>query len=590
MRFITETFKLKDSFKTILKNKEVPLNDLGNLIFKKEYSKNETWAECVIRVIEANMSVYKTHCEHEGLEPELFDMAENMALTMFDLKWIPGGRQIKNYGKKSRNNNESGATNLNNCSAISVSDSITESSLSMYYLLKNQVGVGFDNLWSNKLIGPSNVVESDRTPTVEDIINSVLGSYERGTELTVYKASKNKNILQQNLLNYCNMYFNNYYDNTRFIADVMNCISLYISGTKYRRAAQIYLSEYNKEFLSLKDINNPQILKERGDIMHSSNNSIILNSQEDYKHISGIGKHIIINGEPGIINGMNIKKYGRIGNTHEIIDKIIIDTAEPKINLVNPCGEISLEPFELCNLVSTVPSNCDSIDEWYQICGYATAFATITTLYMTDIKETNQVILKNRKIGVSITGMSELFENYNMPDIIEILDKGYISVRKTNLNIAKHLGIPISKKVTCVKPDGNTSLLVGTSPGIHYPPISGKGIRRIQINKKHPINKTLDKIPEQSLYNEDVNIYSFPIEFKGRSVNDLSIWEQMTHNMIVNKYWADNNVSFTGRYDYDDEVETVLGTFMPFIKGVSLLKKDNEDLKKIYPQLPYESI
>jgi hypothetical protein len=160
------------------------------------------------------------------------------------------------------------------------------------------------------------------------------------------------------------------------------------------------------------------------------------------------------------------------------------------------------------------------------------------------------------------------------------------------------MGIPIAKKVTCIKPDGNTSLLLGTTPGIHYPPFKDYCIRRVGIRKNDPVVRYIkdnyNVEYEDAEFDSSQYIFSFPYKYKDniRSVHELTIWEQLTNNMIVQKFWADNNVSFTGRFHKyeEDSLEHAVSMSIPFIKSISLLKQDDTELKKKYRQLPYESI
>ena len=42
--------------------------------------------------------------------------------------------------------------------------------------------------------------------------------------------------------------------------------------------------------------------------------------------------------------------------------------------LSNPCGEIALESYELCNLSEVFPTNCESEEEFYEVLEYATFY------------------------------------------------------------------------------------------------------------------------------------------------------------------------------------------------------------------------
>jgi len=608
-KFITQFYKLSDPFKTKLLTIPHSFDDLGDIVFRRTYAlkKDETWNECVIRVIECVMSILLTHCDKNYLEfneDHWNSMAERMAISMFEKKWIPAGRHLKNMGTQSVINE--GSLTLNNCSAISTEGSITDSALMMAQLLKNQCGVGFNTKWRGVKNGPKKIVNAyGDVNDIETILAVMLGSMENGLNIPVFHNIRRKSIqvFHDRLYKTIKLYNDNIINNTRFVVDVMNIIGVNISGSANRRGAQIAIGNPgDKEFMTLKSgINN-----DRDEWMWASNNSILLSKNEDFLLIPELIENIKISGEPGIINGINLKKYGRVGKTMEPINIntptgkacINLSMAESSLELVNPCGEIGLEPFELCNLVTTVPTNCIDRDDWYETLMYATTFASIVSLLMTNIKEVNTVISKNRRIGVSIAGMAYIFESSTGSNFIGMLDKGYDVVRKTNAEFALSMGIPLAKKVTCIKPDGNTSLILATTPGIHYPPFNKYCIRRIIVEKKDPIVRyILDKFKvdyEEVEHDSNQYVFSFPYKYEKeiRPVTDISIWEQLSDNIIMQRFWADNSVSFTGRFhEYEEQaLEHAVSMAIPFIKTISLLKQDNKELLKRYRQLPYEDI
>ena len=73
-------------------------NGLGEVVFRRTYSRNnETWHDVVIRVIEGVMSIRKEHFYRSSLRWndstwQLF--AQNMALSMFKMEWLPPGRGL----------------------------------------------------------------------------------------------------------------------------------------------------------------------------------------------------------------------------------------------------------------------------------------------------------------------------------------------------------------------------------------------------------------------------------------------------------------------------------------------------------------
>lgn len=587
MRYITEVFRFSRKSVKYLYETVYSFNKLQQFVFDITYARdaNESWIDCVIRVIEGNMSIYKTHMKMNNLyydNDKVEEYAVKMAKSMIELKWSPAGRHLRNTHIEDINKN--GALFLNNCAAIDTKDSLCESAKYMYLYLRNQAGVGFNIAWNKKMYTNSykHVKNSDQ---LSSRIYKTIYGFEHNDVIPIYDNCK----LTTKIRKYCELYVANQISNTRLVADIMNEIGVYISGKHNRRSAQIMIGKPdNDEFISLKDYTKNL---DRASIGWISNNSVIFDISDDFKHLPNIVQHIKNNGEPGLINAINLRKYGRYGKEYEIVNDTHISMSEPYACLVNPCGEQTLESYEICNLVSTNISNTISLYEWLDTLDYATVFATNVSLLMTDYPASNEIISRNRRIGVSISGLAYIFDNYHMSDVIKFLKQGYDIVRNTNMKHAKHLGIPYAKKVTTIKPDGNLSLLFNTSPGIHYMPFDKYCTRRIRLPKYH---KQIDDFKQSGIYYEDdvVNpnqyVFEFPLKSDIRCVKDIPLYEQLMHNIIIQKFWADNNVSMTARFNEKEaeNLECIISQTIPFIKTISFLPHDDT----IYAQLPYETI
>lgn len=149
----------------------------------------------------------------------------------------------------------------------------------------------------------------------------------------------------------------------------------------------------------------------------------------------------------------------------------------------NPCVEIALKAHQFCNLVEINGSMVRTQKEFDEVAGAASFIATLQAGY-TDFhylreiwKETTEL---EALIGVSITGLA----NHDILDL-DFSEAAKI-VELINYNISQSIGINSAARQTCVKPAGTTSLVLGTSSGIHayhdkfY-------IRRISINKNESL-------------------------------------------------------------------------------------------------------
>jgi ribonucleoside-triphosphate reductase len=130
----------------------------------------------------------------------------------------------------------------------------------------------------------------------------------------------------------------------------------------------------------------------------------------------------------------------------------------------NPCVEIALRPFQFCNLTEINGSDILSQEDLEE---RAKAAAFIGTLqagytdfhYLRDIwKRTTE---KDALIGVGMTGIAS-------GAVLPLdLKKASQVVKDENERVAKLININPAARTTCVKPSGTTSLVVGSSSGIH---------------------------------------------------------------------------------------------------------------------------
>lgn len=112
----------------------------------------------------------------------------------------------------------------------------------------------------------------------------------------------------------------------RVVADVMNACGACVVAGNVRRSSLICVgSIYDEEFVHLKNYDrNP----DRIDIGGMSNNSVKLQTKQDFLEIPNLLQRIAREGEPGLLNMINVRKYGRY--TDERADEDAV--------CANPCG------------------------------------------------------------------------------------------------------------------------------------------------------------------------------------------------------------------------------------------------------------
>jgi ribonucleoside-diphosphate reductase alpha chain len=165
---------------------------------------------------------------------------------------------------------------------------------------------------------------------------------------------------------------------------------------------------------------------------------------------------------------------------------------------LNPCAEISLRAFQFCNLVTINATDLDSQEEYNARAKAASFIASIQASYtnfhyLRDVwKRTTE---KEALIGVSMTGIAS-------GNVLELDMKEAAKIVKTeNARVSKLIGTNVAARTTTVKPEGTSSLVVGSSSGIH-PWHSKHYIRRLRVGKDEAIYTYLSIMHPELLVDE----------------------------------------------------------------------------------------
>jgi len=371
------------------------------------------------------------------------------------------------------------------------------------------------------------------------------------------------------------------------IVDLMNMIGCCVVAGNVRRTAEIVFGKHdNEEYLKLKDYkwngkSYEGSMKHRAEYGWASNNSIFAQVGMDY---TKVGNQTAINGEPGYSWLENMQNYSRMNNGPDYKDE--------RVKGANPCVEQSLESFELCCLVESFPSKCVDLEDFKRTLKFAYLYAKTVTLGQTHWEETNRVMLRNRRIGASQSGIVMAISNLGIEEYRKWCEEGYKTIDYYDGEYSNWLCIPKSIKKTSVKPSGTVSLLPGVTPGMHYPE-SNYYIRRVRISKHSPLVKecrnTGYKV-EKSVSDSNSIIVEVPVAIEGiRTIDQVNIWEQVSLAAFLQKHWADNQVSCTITFpkEQGNEIPYILNYFQYQLKGISFLPKAEQSA---YPQMPYEEI
>jgi len=624
-----DKFRLSERFIEQYEDKKPPFgfNGLGEITYLRTYSRiksdgsNEQWWETCQRVVNGTYNMQKRHIDENGLGWNAYQAqksAQEMYDRMFNMKFLPPGRGIWGMGSLITEEKHLYAA-LNNCSFISTENIKEEPSKPFLFMMDMSmlgVGVGFDTKGVGliEVKGPNKKrsIETFKIPDSREgwveSLRLLLDAYFLGTGDIEFDYSDIRKAgepiktfggissgadplvdLHKNIRLTLNREIGQQISTTA-IVDLMNHIGVCVVSGNVRRSAQISVGDYKSdEYLKLKDYHWDDEKKDYiGSSKHragygwTSNNSIFADLGMNYKKVA---TQTAKNGEPGYVWLENMKAYSRINNGPDWKDKRV---AGP-----NPCVEQSLESYELCTLVETFPNNHENLEDFLRTLKFAYLYAKTVTLGKTHWAESNRVMLRNRRIGCSMSGIAQIIEKRGINEFKEWCQKGYDEIQKWDEVYSDWLAIPKSKKCTSVKPSGTTSLLAGATPGMHYPE-SRFYIRRIRISQNSQLLKPLEKAGyhiEPASKEVNTVIVSIPIDIgEIRSVKQVSMWEQLSLAAFLQKYWTDNQVSATIRFDPETEgnqIEYALNYFQYQLKGVSFLPNTP---KGAYAQMPYEEI
>jgi len=400
------------------------------------------------------------------------------------------------------------------------------------------------------------------------------------------------------------------YDICMHIADAV------LSGGVRRSATIALFSPDDEDMLNAKTgnwfIDNPQRAR-------SNNSCVLLKSDTSYPDFQDILQHTKEYGEPGFV---------------------WVDDLE---HLVNPCVEISFWCYNIvdqtkydkymetydgkgydcnlkkiglesgwqgCNLSTINSASVKSTEDFFERARAAAIIGTFQAGYTTFnyLTPASEAIFKREALlGVSMTGTMENFDIVLDPNNQKEAAR---IIKETNKEFAQKIGINQAARLTCLKPEGTTSCILGTSSGIH-PHHSKRYHRVVQANKTETpynhfrtINETACETSVWSNNNTD-DVIRFPIEVPdgAKTKNQLPALALLeivrstqqnwviagTNKNLCTQPWLTHNVSNTINV-LDDEWEDV-GEFIyknrRYFCGISLLPHSGD---KDYPQAPFTAV
>ena len=263
----------------------------------------------------------------------------------------------------------------------------------------------------------------------------------------------------------------------------------------------------------------------------------------------------------------------------------------------NPCCEISLNSNQFCNLTSINVATIESQEDLEERSRAAGFLGTLQASY-TDFHYLNptwkKITEKEALLGVSLTGIASI--DHTEYDFRE----ASLATVEENKRIAKIIGINPAKRVTCIKPEGSGSLVLGTSSGIHAWH-NGYYNRRIRVGKNEAIYQYLMEtnpdIVEDEVFGSNA-VITIPVKApEGAVTRDEDVnsfldrikyfteqWVRPGHNGGMNTHNVSATVSV--KDDEWDSVGSWVWKNQDSFNGLSFLPYDNGT----YTQAPFEDI
>lgn len=253
----------------------------------------------------------------------------------------------------------------------------------------------------------------------------------------------------------------------------------------------------------------------------------------------------------------------------------------------------------MCNLTEI---NAGAISSQYDFNDAAAAASFIGTLQAgyTDFHYLNPkwkiACEKDALLGVSMTGIaSGTVEALDMEQAAE-------SVKHENFHVANKIGIKPAARTTCVKPAGTTSLVLGTSSGIHAWH-ADYYIRRMRAGKDEALAQYMMRaVPE--LVEQDVNVphqvvLSFPQKApEGATVRTEHMLELLERVKDVSVRWvAPGHRDGINQHNVSCTISVMEGQWKRLTKWMWSNREHYNGISVLpffgaaaYPQLPFEDI
>lgn len=555
--------------------------------FVPELNRRETWEELVTRNKEMHQRKY----------PQIKDEIEEVYKMVYDKKILPSMRSLQFGGKPI----EISPNRVYNCAYMPVDH--TDAFAETMFLLLGGTGVGFsvqkhhvDKLPEIKKPNPTRTrryLIGDSIEGWADAIKVLIESYmgsKSSTPIFDFSDIRQKGALLvtsggkapgpqplKDCIHHITKVLENKNDGEKLTPiethDIVCHIADAVLAGGIRRAALISLfSADDDEMISCKSGNWWEKNAQRG---RANNSAVLLRHKVTQEYFMELWKRIELSGagEPGIYLS-NDKDWG-----------------------TNPCCEIALRPYQFCNLCEVNASDIDSQEDFEKRVKGAAFIGTLQAgytdfHYLRDVwKRTTE---KDALIGVGMTGIgSGVVLGYDMKAAAQ-------AVKEENERVAGLIGINKAARTTTVKPSGTSSLVLGTSSGIHawhndfY-------LRRIRVGKNEAIYSYLainhpELVEDEYFRPHDTAVITIPQKApEGSILRYESVFQMLERVKKVSQEWikfghrsGQNTHNVSATVSIKEDEWDLVGDWMwksrKFYNGLSVLPYSNHT----YKQAPYE--
>lgn len=643
--------------------RETPFGPTGQVVFDRTYSRDkqdgtkETWPETVDRVVAGNLALVYGK-DRTKWSTETLKEADALRGYMRDFAIIPGGRHLWASGVEGREY-------LFNCHVAGWGERVSEHFEFTFLRLMEGGGVGSNysakhiaRYGQPKCVPNVHIICDPSHPDYEELKPYLSTEYDhtaiagRVEDSREGWASSLSGMIElafsEPIYGYPNRYVISVSD-VRPSGSELKTFGGTASGpAPFAKMMLEVASVFAKPFTGLSAMEIDHAIAEcvvsggnrrsaRMAIMHWDDPEIIdfIDVKQD------TGKHWTTNISVEVDDDFFVKLSECHPDAHEVLEQVsraMLSTGEPGLwnsskaaegELIpplatNPCGEISLQPWENCNLghvnldyFVTTDGNVHYSD-LFECHRLMTRFLIRATYGDVNDPKQREILSLNRRIGVGHLGVQGFWAKQGVkysdiathPNSIANLKLLYQAVRKAAREYAFELRIPEPVKVTTVAPTGSIAKLPGVSEGIH--PIYAKYFeRRVRFSlRDHDQARkvkalqdegfTVEKdqydssgytavvvFPTEDILMQQVRDFRHP-DSTVQSAEDLTVRDMLGVQRLYQRYWADNGVSYTVNLapgsQTPEQLAQLLAEYLPDLKGTTIMVDDSR------PQAPYTRI